>query len=259
VPSFHVERSSPFVVSVRQRFRGVQVSSPPENLRSGWAFETTLDAVAPPAVGDDTVYFASSLPGGIVAVGTGGEKQWWFDSTGGYVYGPTVAEGTVYYSTVIDTFGKNEQGPWFVYAVNTDDGTKRWRFRKPQGTAGLPAVANGTVYVGSTDGHVYGFDAGDESREWRVTLDVPISQGIAVTEATEIIYAGTDAGTLFVLKPRSVIDRVSLSVPVATPPAVRGENVIVGTQDGRVHSLAAKNNHTMTQAGSGNRSFQHER
>jgi outer membrane protein assembly factor BamB len=335
--------------------------SPPENLRPGWEFETTLDGVAPPTFGsdtvyarvgnrlyafdaadgstrwttemdwdvggpilgdgtvyaggrygliaydaadgteqwrvekdgpvisapmvvDDTVYFASSLPGGIVAVGTGGEKQWWFDSKGDYVYGPTVSKGTAYYSAVTDTFGKKKQGPWFVYAINTDNGTKRWRFRQPQGTTSLPAVANGTVYVGSTDGHlyaldaasgnqqwtasvplatdsppvvvdgtvyvgstdghVYAFDVRDGSREWRVTLDAPLSQGIAVTESAEIIYAGTDAGTLFALKPRSVIDRVTLSAPVATPPAVRGESVIIGTQDGRVYALTSKDNHT---------------
>lgn len=355
----------------------VEDISPPENLRSGWTFGTTLNAVAPLALGDDTVYtrigkrlyafdaidgsvrwmtetnadgggpifaddtvyvgvryglaayaaadgteqwrikkdgpvfsvpmvvddtvyFGSSLPGGAVAIGLNGEQRWWFDSKGGFVNGPTVFDDTVYYSSFVNTpFGKREPGPWFVYAINAGDGTKRWRFRQPSGAASLPAVddgsvyvgstdghlyaldrANGdlrwtvevplsddsppvivgkTVYVGSTDGHVYAFDARDGSREWRIALDAPVSQGIAVSEASEFIYAGTDAGTLFVLSNRSVADRVPLRAPIGTPPAVSSEYVIVGTQDGRVHSLASKGDQTATGTKTEPRSPQHQR
>src|SRR3569623_199190 len=110
--------------------------------------------------------------------------------------------------------------------------TPKWSANIPVGTSSA-AVANGIVYVGSTDNHLYAFDAKTGAPVWQAATGAPIMSSPAV--ANGVVYVGSNDGGIYALDAETGAIRWSMQTdgsPVASPVAVVGGLVYAGTRDG---------------------------
>lgn len=136
--------------------------------------------------------------------------------------------------------------------------TKVWSTRLGDGAdrSGLrlqPAVADGVLYAASTDGKLAAFDANTGKKLWEKSSrthgwfgwgdkkrpDVLYAGGPAV--AGNLLVVGTLDGHVYAVDAKDGNRRWEVELPseVITSPAISGDLIIVRTQDGRVYGLDA--------------------
>jgi outer membrane protein assembly factor BamB len=77
---------------------------------------------------------------------------------------------------------------------------EQWNFGMGQSvtTECSPTVAGGSVYIGSSDQHLYSFDAETGSQQWRFDAGGEVLGAPAVADGT--VYAANENGTVYALK-----------------------------------------------------------
>jgi len=118
--------------------------------------------------------------------------------------------------------------------------TPKWSANIPVGTSSA-AVANGIVYVGSTDNHLYAFDAKSGVLVWQAATGGFIMSSPAVKNG--VVYVGSDDGLIYAFDAQTGAVRWSAhtgSDIVESPVTVAGGLVYAGTTDGNIFALSAK-------------------
>ena len=145
------------------------------------------------------------------------QPSWTFDGGSPMWAGPTQAAGSVFVGTLD---GK-------VFSLDARTGAKRWQFVAGGAVRSRPVVAAGAVYVAADDGILYRIASATGTLEWQVKLmQQPVER-----------LPFSDPGSRF--------DRFGSDVTVS------GERLVVGTHDGRVVALAAKDGHVLWEFATG--------
>ncbi|MBI4340566.1 MAG: PQQ-binding-like beta-propeller repeat protein [Chloroflexi bacterium] len=162
-----------------------------------------------------------------------GLPEWEF-KTGKKVWSAPAVDGEMAYVTSL-----NHK----LYALNLLTGLPVWRapFEADGAIVTTPLVDQGKVFFGSLDRHVYAVDTGTGMETWRFEGDgwfwsSLISDG-------QRLYAATTRGMLYALDinaGRSVWT-FNLQHPVLSTPVLVEGNVVIGSDGGQLHVLAAEN------------------
>ena len=120
--------------------------------------------------------------------------------------------------------------------------TPKWSANIPVGTSSA-AVVNGIVYVGSTDNHLYAFDAKTGAPVWQAATGASIVSSPAVDNG--VVYVGSNDGRVYAFDAETGAVRWSTQIGTAnhslveSPVAVAGDLVYAGTTDGNLFALSA--------------------
>jgi outer membrane protein assembly factor BamB len=105
-----------------------------------------------------------------------------------------------------------------LLALDGVSGKLRWETHLSSAVAGIPVVADDVVVVRTGDGRIYGLAAGDGSRKWFFTRQLPllrlqVPEGLAFKDNT--VYAGFTGGKLVALsaKDGSQLWEASVATP----------------------------------------------
>jgi outer membrane protein assembly factor BamB len=137
---------------------------------------------------------------------------WQFKAGGPITSSPAVREGVVYFGA----------GDGVVYALDALQGTLRWQYEIDSWVHSSPAISEEFVAVGGRDGFVYTFET---QRAERHLVFTPLSWPIFQPEE----------------HPRGVL-RLKYDLrrwPVDATPAIVGNTVYIGADDGHVRALDA--------------------
>jgi outer membrane protein assembly factor BamB len=118
--------------------------------------------------------------------------------------------------------------------------TPKWSANTPVGTSSA-AVANGIVYVGSTDKHLYAFDAKSGALVWQAATGGFVMSSPAVADG--VVYVGSNDGRIYAFDAETGSLRWSAHTgynAVQAPVTVAGGLVYAGTTDGNMFALSAK-------------------
>jgi outer membrane protein assembly factor BamB len=190
-----------------------------------WRFETEGSVYGAPKLSQGRLFFGTSDERVYALDSETGRKRWHRDVFGSVAASVAVRPPHVYVTT--------EAGE--VYALSIH-GEGVWRRRLPDRIECPPTVVDRTAYVGCYDGRVYALDAHGTGRtKWRTEVG-GFPRGLSVARG-RVYVVGMRFHALGVEKGRKRWSVLS-SDSAATLPAVAGNTVYVGTEDGRL--LAAK-------------------
>ena len=153
------------------------------------------------------VLYVGSYDGNVYALNaTNGQKIWSYLTQGSVGSSPAFVNGVVYIGS----------GDGNVYALNAKNGARIWNYKTGYPVGSSPAVVNGVVYIGSCDGNVYALKAGDGDKLWNYT-----------THGTGLLPSKT------------YVNGTTVYFVLSSPAVVNGV-VYVGSDDGNVYALNAK-------------------
>jgi serine/threonine-protein kinase len=96
------------------------------------------------------------------------------------------------------TAGQNpDTNQYFLFALRLSDGQPAWQAPIGEAIRSTPAYGDGRVYIGSTDHHVYCFDAQSGKALWQ--RDIGAAIRAPGTFNAGVVYIGNEAGTLTAL------------------------------------------------------------
>lgn len=213
--------------------------------RIGGGSEYLLLALSPAADGGRV--YAGAYDGRAIAVDAeSGKRVWAVDTDAELSAGPAVGEGLVVFGT---TDGQ-------LLALDALDGTGRWRTTLTGEVLARPAIGNGLVIVRTVDGYLRALDAADGSEFWNVEQQVPrltLRGNSAPAIAGSAVIAGFDNGRIAaydlddgdirwenVIAPPSGRTELDRLADVDASITVIGQDVYVGSYNGRVASLASE-------------------
>jgi outer membrane protein assembly factor BamB len=167
-----------------------------------WRFAVDRWTNASPAVAGGSVY-VTTLEGTAYAIeASTGEERWRTRASFPLFGTPAVYEGRVYVTDAGGYLHALSEGEDSGRTEGTGSGRSPgeflWQVRGDAGFSASPTVVDGGVYLGTFEGDLHAFDAGDGTERWR-----------------------TDVGS-----------------GIATAPAVAGGSVYVGTLDSELHAIA---------------------
>lgn len=236
-----------------------------------WRFETDDRVQSQPVVADGRI-FAGDDDGIVYAIESDGTENWRFETDDEYEIrgSPAVADGTVYVgnatlyaldatdgavqwrshrvspiwspAVVDDTVvvGTNSAG---VAALDAADGTERWHVEAgetPFALHAAPAVADGAVFLGS-HGYAYALSIDDGTELWRRHLgDAARPLSAAPVAVADTVYVGFGS-TLLALDAVDGTERWRSDADswIRGAPALVGDTLYVGTDDGRLFAIEA--------------------
>lgn len=154
---------------------------------ASWASDVA--AVAPPRVGDGTVFV--STESALVALdAASGEREWSVEVEGELVSAPVVGADGVY----VGTKGGPGSAGGIVYALATEDGSTRWEHELEKQVVSAPGVGDGVVAATSGEGHddvVVAIDAASGERLWEATED-PASKSSPLVDDDRVYVNARD-------------------------------------------------------------------
>jgi outer membrane protein assembly factor BamB len=126
-----------------------------------------------------------------------------------------------------------------VYGVNAGTGAQLWSFATGGSVLSSPAVANGDVYVGSGDGNVYALNPATGTVVW--SFDAGAGVESSPTVANGVVYVGSDSGTVYAISAATGAQLWSFTTggSVGSFPAVANGVVYVGSGDHNLYALRA--------------------
>jgi eukaryotic-like serine/threonine-protein kinase len=131
-----------------------------------------------------------------------GGLQWRVQTNGPVRSSPVIAGSTIYIGS----------GDGNVYAIDATTGAVRWRHATGAAVASTPAVSAGLVLVNGNDGRVRAVRATDGRLAWSAATGSPVP-----------LKWGHESGEIY-----------------TSSPAVDGNGVVFGSQDGHVYALDAR-------------------
>ncbi len=224
-----------------------------------WRFRTGGRLRASPAVGGQVVY-QGSTDGVLYAVDEStGKLRWRYETEGfkndsekaGFDRRSIASSASV--SDGIVTFGSRDA---HQYALDAKTGRLLWRIAHPVAFTkehlelawceASPAISDGVSYVGSSDGYfINAAEIGTGKERWRVAMPSRIISSPAV--AGDALYVGCEDGNVFGLDRATGRElwRYRTGDSVYSSPSADGDLVFIGSDDGFVYALTASSRRPM--------------
>ena len=225
-----------------------------DDLPFPWGFD---DHQSSPSVAGDAL-FVGGGDGFLYALRASTGKLRWRFRTGGRVRSsPALAGGIVYVGSFDGV----------LYAIDAETGKLRWKYETEGASIdsakwgfdrrsinSSPAVADGVVTFGSRDAHQYALDAKTGRLLWRIAHPVAFTKDHAELAWCEgspaavdgISYVGSSDGhfvNAIELKSGRELWRHATPGRVLSSPAVAGDLLSVGGEDGEIFALDRKDGH----------------
>lgn len=197
-----------------------------------WRFETESGyrIRGSPAVHDDTVFAANTT---LYALDAGdGTKRWERDLVSP-AWSPIVTDGLVHVAT-------NSQG---VSTFDAESGDRLWEFTPGDGSTAIhaPLAVRGDTAMVVAGDSLHALDAATGDDRWSTSVGdgsvanvAPVATGDAVAVAVGSNLLSVDATT------GDTRWRTSFDAPLAGPPAVSNDGLLVATTDGPLSMLDAQ-------------------
>lgn len=210
-----------------------------------WRHESEARVAASPTVDEGEVYYADD--GGFVYSldGETGEQQWRYRSAERFDHDPEISEGPTMDPQRPKLYFGSAEGR--VHCVDARDGRESWRVDVNEDVVTAPAVRGDFVYVTTRGAVVYKIHA--ETAEVHSTHSVGdsvrSSPAVVRRDGWDHVFFGSEDGRLYAMRFQHVAGTDSLermwTAPtegaVRTSPAVDGERVYVGSDDGGMYAF----------------------
>jgi len=123
-----------------------------------------------------------------------------------------------------------------LLAFELDDGELAWTFQADQRLTAGPSFGHDRLFQPADQGWLYAVSADSGCEMFRVRLDGPLVNAVAVADR---VYGAVMTGQVYGLNPEdgSVVWQTQLDGPIWTSPAVAGESVFVGHSGGELAAL----------------------
>lgn len=181
-----------------------------------------------PAVADRTVFvgsgyafFAIDEERGIV--------RWRFPMSYAGESSPTVANGVVYVAS-------KEHN---LYALDAETGEKLWSYRTEGLIFGSPSLSEELVVIGGDDGDVFGIDRDSGISRWKYTASSGVYSTIAIQDDLAIVTLNDKSVIALDLQHGDL--KWEYSVGGSASPAIVGEQLFIGSDDGALYALNTAN------------------
>jgi outer membrane protein assembly factor BamB len=243
-------------------------------LREVWEFDASAGFGPFSAISRDSVIFAGTLQGDVIAVHAGSGKKIGSRDFGSSVTGaPSIGgdmlfvplatgeEGIVAYDLPDGAVawtgltGPVETTPLVlgervivaalggkVFCFNAATGTEAWRFRlpetrRPSFIRSSPAAEDSVVVFGADDGCIYGLNSENGVQRWVVRTGSVVTGTPAVSNG--VVYAGSEDGCVYAIRSRSgeILWKQNLGSPIFAGAAVGSGRIFIGTSDGALVGL----------------------
>ncbi len=205
-----------------------------------WQVSTSAHSLSTPAVGGDVVYFTAS-DGSIHAVdAVTGQTHWTVEHPAWGPTAPAVGEG------VVCAGGRGKT----LVAYATADGAELWRFSASGWFATLPLIDQDCVYALCWDDHLYILDAhtghlvSKFKGERGKGITTPVAMAGGQVFVGSRVYRQTEDGRIggYAMLALSTEDgsevwRCYTGRHIFTPPAVAGDTLFFGSNDGHFYAL----------------------
>jgi len=245
-----------------------------------WQYPTTAHSLSAAAIDGGTAYFTSS-DGQIHAVDTStGQPRWTAKHRAWGAEAPSAAGGVVCAGgrdTILIGYAAEDGGQLWrfgaegmfagplrivggcvyaccwngcLYALDAGTGRLRWQLKpeRGEGVSSVPVIAGGTVFIGSRvyqdvaarAGNGYALlalRAEDGSELWRFETTRHITAPPAV--AGNLVLFGADDGTFYALDATNGEEcwQLKLDARVVTPPQIAGDALYIGTRGGVIYAI----------------------
>jgi outer membrane protein assembly factor BamB len=223
-----------------------------------WEFKAQEQALSPPALHDDILFFSSS-DGSLYALNARtGQSRLRYRTQDRLHDTPVVANGLVYFPSggqlyAVAASAREFPGQYqlqlvwaqfwlWQFPIPKPPGQPggRWRFTPRRPTRGIissPAVAPEALYVGDTQGYLYARDALQGSALWEFDAGGAIMASPVIVGPR--VYFGTLDGFLYALD-RShgdLVWKLAFGEPIQTTPVFASGRLYIRTRDGRLHAI----------------------
>ena len=189
-----------------------------EDGESIWEFEADGSVKSSVSYSDGNVY--ATADGVTCAIDAEDGTERWTHRGRGTTGSAAVADGDVYVA-------KSST----VYALGFHTGTVLWEYEASGTVFGTPAVVDGTVYVADESGMLHAIDADDGFSGWRRSVTSSVESAPVVTD--DAVYAvGTRGRVRAFGRDGDELWSEELLERTSGPPAVDGDRVYVGTEEG---------------------------
>jgi outer membrane protein assembly factor BamB len=198
-----------------------------------WRADFKSPIIFEAAVADGSVYVASSDGVlGVLELATG-KLLWQFDLPLGSTAsaGPVIADDAVY---VLMT---NANLVGVLYAIDIPNQLERWFLELPVETYVSPAVSGKLVFLAGMDGVLRAIETNTGKERWTVEMTEPVFSSPAIA-GHSLYIGGWGDQSLYSVDIRN--GRVQWQMPLGSgvsSPAVNGDTVYVGTEDGKLNAL----------------------
>jgi outer membrane protein assembly factor BamB len=186
------------------------------------------------------VYFGSG-DGNVYALEVGSGKLNWKFKTGDVVHAsPAIVDGTLFI------------GSWdsFFYALDATTGKEKWRFKTGEdheiynqvGLQSSAAIADGVVYFGCRDSNLYAVDAKTGQKKWAFKNKGSWVITSPAVRDGKVYFATSDSELFYEVDAKTGAANFSLKLgwPIFGSPAIAGDRVYVGSEDGKLTAIDLK-------------------
>ncbi len=155
--------------------------------------------------------------------------QWSFSGEDKFISTASVKDGKVF-------IGSRDKS---LYAISEADGTQIWKYTALEWIDSTPFVADGKVTFSSKDGHVYCVNTENGALLWKFETGGTSSSSPIVDEGVVFVGAGFPEKKVYALNAEtgSELWSVETDQMVYSSAAVSGDNIYIGSNDGKIYSL----------------------
>ncbi len=202
-----------------------------------WSFDTGERIRSSAAVADDLLYIGNDAGVMYCLDARTGDEEWDFEAEDRIRSQPTVADGELY-------FGSHDSN---LYKFDAEWGDHEWTYETDSEIRTKPAVLEDSVYVTTRGGNLHRVwrEDGGNVRTTSQGNDSRSSPAVTSTERGHVAYFGTEDGNVHAVRfymdagieSREKLWQQSTEGSVRTSPAVLGNRVFVGGDDGTMYAL----------------------
>lgn len=210
-----------------------------------WRHEAEARVGSSPAVDEGAVYYADDAGFVYGLDAETGDEQWRYLSADTFDHDPEISEGPTLDATRPNLYFGSAEGR--VHRVDVRDGAERWRVEVNEDVVTAPAVHGDFVYVTTRGAVVYKINA--ETAEIHSTQSVGdsvrSSPAVVRNDGWDEVFFGSEDRQLYAVKFQTVAGadsvermwRARTEGAVRTSPAVDGDRVYVGSDDGGLYAF----------------------
>lgn len=196
-----------------------------------WEFKTNAQVHATPAVANGLA-FISGCDGILRAIHIATGKEAYQVEIGSYTGASPAIEGQYAYFGTFD----NQ-----IVAAGLQRRRIQWRYEHPARKFpfyATAAVRNGRVFIGGRDKLMHALDAKTGKEIWSFTTKARIDSSAVITQDGRLFFGSND-GNFYVLDGESgkEVWKFTAGAPISASPALDGERIVIGAQDGRIYCL----------------------